>query len=181
MSQVFLSEGHPEAGTFDCREVLGQTFQLFVVHQVRLFRADVRVVQRFVDGQRVCLLPFPVFEIFTPLGDLADIDFRIEVGCKCFVVVAGVAVHNIQVLDFIEMMFGRISRIYTCYTRIEPATEDCCQAGVFETFLVCPLPAVLVFGFVQRFVIGRVEITDAVCQAGIHDVEVLVRQSQVYH
>ena len=95
--------------------------------------------------------------------------------------VSGVAVYDIQILYFIEMMFGRISRIYTRYTRIEPATQDSGQAGIFKTFLVCPLPTVLVFSFVQRFVIGRVEIADTVCQAGIHDVEVLIRQSQVYY
>ena len=60
-------------------------------------------------------------------------------------------------------------------------TQDSGQAGIFEAFLVCPLPAVLVFSFVQRFVIGRVEIADTVCQTGIHDVEVLIGQSQIYY
>ena len=95
--------------------------------------------------------------------------------------VSGVAVYNIQVLYFIEVMFGCISRIYTRYARIESTTQDSGQAGIFESFLVCPLPAVLVFSFVQRFVIGRVEIADTVCQTGIHDVEVLIGQSQIYY
>ena len=163
MSQIFLSESHPEAGTFNCREVFGQAFQLFVVHQVGLSRTDIRIVQRFVYGQRICFFPFSVLEIFSSLGNLADIDFRVEISRKCFVMVSCITVYNIQILYFIEVMFGRISRIYACYARIESTTQDSSQTGIFETFLVCPLPAVLVFSFVQRFVIGRVEIADTVC------------------
>ena len=89
--------------------------------------------------------------------------------------VAGVAVDDIQILDFIEMMFRCISCIYSCYTRIESASQDSRQTRFFETVFIGPLPAIFIFCLVQRFVVGSVEIADTVNQAGIHDGEVLIR------
>lgn len=49
--------------------------------------------------------------------------------------VAGVAVYDVQILDFVEVMLGGISGVYACYARVESATQDGGQAGVFKAFL----------------------------------------------
>ena len=175
MSQIFLSERHPETGAFDGREVLCQTFQFFVIHQIRFARTYIRIVQRLVYRQRICIFPFSVFEIFTTLGNFADVDFRIEVRSECFVMIACVAVDDVQIPDFVEMMFRCISCIYPCYARIESASQNRCQPRFFKTVFIGPLPAIFIFRFVQRFVVGGVEVADTVSQTGVHDGEVLIR------
>ena len=100
--------------------------------------------------------PLSVFIITSVLGDFTDIDFRVKVRSECLVMVAGVAVDDIQILDFIEMMFRCISCIYSRYTRIESASQDSRQTRFFETVFIGPLPAVLIFGFIKRFVVGRI-------------------------
>ena len=93
--QVLLAEGHPETGALDRRVVLRQALQLLVIHQVGLSRTHVRVVQRLVHSQRIRLLPLAILPVFTTLGDLADIDLRIEVRGESLVVITGVAIHDV--------------------------------------------------------------------------------------
>ena len=42
-------------------------------------------------------MPCSVFEIFASLGDLADVDLRIEVGGESLVMIAGIAVYDVEV------------------------------------------------------------------------------------
>ena len=181
MRQIFLTEGHPETGTLDRREILGQAFQLLMIHQIGFARTHIRVVQRLMDTQRIGFLPFAIFVILTTLGNFTNIDFRIEIGRKSLVMVTGIAIDNIQILDLIEMMFGCISCINTRYSRIKSTTQDGRQASLFETLFVGPLPAILVFSLIQRLIIGRIQIADTIFQTRIHDMQVLIRQCQVHH
>ena len=76
-------------------------------------------------------------------------------------------------------MFCRVSGKHACHARVESAPENGCDAGFFETVLVGPLPAVLVFCFVVRFIVGGVHIADAAFQTCVHDGKVLVGQCQI--
>ncbi len=97
MSEIFLSESHPETCATDCREIDHEALKLLMIEKIRLAFADVGIVERAVHLQIFCLHPFAIFPIFTLLGDLADIDFRIEVCCERFSVVSGVAVNNVEI------------------------------------------------------------------------------------
>ena len=94
VGQVLLSECHPETCTFDCGEIFHQRLQFFVIKKVRIARTDIGVGECFVDFQRFGGYPFAVFVITSVLGNF-DVDFRIEVGCKCFVMISCIAVHNV--------------------------------------------------------------------------------------
>ena len=121
VGEVFLAECHPEARALYGREVFNQTLQFLVVHQVAFARSDVRIGERLVDFQRTSLNPFAVLPEAAFLGDFPDVDFRVEVCGESLVVVAGVAVDNVEVLNFVEMVFGGISRVNTTDTRVETA------------------------------------------------------------
>ena len=91
-----------------------------------------------------------------------------------------IAVHNVQVLDFVKMMLGCIGGIYAAYTRVETTAEDGCQSGIFKALFVCPLPAVFEVSYVFRFVIGCIQIIYPAFQTGFHDSKVLIGESYVY-
>ena len=94
-------------------------------------------------------------------------------------VIACIAIYDVQILDFIEVMLGGIGRIYTAHARVEAATENGGQAGFLEALLVGPLPAVFEVGHVLGLVVGRVQIVDTRFQTGFHDSQVLIGQGNV--
>ncbi len=179
IGEVLLAEGHPEASLLDGGVVLHQALQLLVVHQVALARADVGVGERPVDSQRIGLDPFAVLVPESLLGDLADVDLWVEVGGESLVVVAGVAVHDVEGLDLVEVVLGGVCREDAGHTRVETATEDGAEACLLELVLVSPLPRVLEVSLVLRLVVGGVHVVASACQASVHDGEVLVRQGEV--
>ena len=95
--------------------------------------------------------------------------------------IAGVTIHNIEIMNFIEIMLGGISCIYARYTRVEPATEDSRKTGFLETVFVSPLPTILEMGFVFGFVIGGIEIIDTSTQTSLHNRQILIRQSKIHN
>ena len=112
MGQVFLPEGHPEACTADRGEVLHQRLQLLVVEEVGLTYPDIGVGQRLVDLLRLGLYPLAVFVVLPLLGDLTDVDLRVEVGGEGLVVVTAIAVYDVEVVDLVEVVLRSISREY---------------------------------------------------------------------
>ena len=158
MSQIFLSESHPETRTFQCRIIFYQRLQFFMVNHIRFFRTYIRVIQRFMNFMRLCINPFAVFIIFSLLRNLPNINFRIKVCRKSFTMISGIAIDNIQIVHFFKIMLCGISRIYTRYTRIKTATQNSCQSRLFETFLICPLPLIFKFSFIKRLIICRIQI-----------------------
>ena len=78
------------------------------------------------------------------------------------------------------MVFRRVGGIDARDARVEPASEDRRETRPLEALLIGPLPAVLVFGLVERLVVGRVEVADAIFQARVHDVQVLIGESEVH-
>ena len=93
--------------------------------------------------------------------------------------VTGVAVDDVEIVHLLEVVLGGISRIDAAHTRVETATQDGGEAGLLETLAVGPLPLVFILGLVERLIVGRVEVVDPTVQTGIHDGEVLIRQSHV--
>ena len=134
-----------------------------------------------MNFQRTGSYPFPVFIITSVLCNLADIDFRIEVCCKCLVVISGITIYNIQILNFVEIMFSCISCINTAYSRIESTTKNGCQPCFFETFVICPLPTVFEMSFIFRLVIGSIQIVYSCFQARFHNSQVLIGEGDVNH
>ena len=134
-----------------------------------------------MDFQRAGSYPLAVFIITSVLGNFADIDFRIEVGCKCFVVIAGITVYDVQILDFVEIMLGGVGGIDTAHSRIESTAEDSCQTSFFETFMISPLPTVFKMSFIFGFVVGSVQIVNSGFQTCFHNGQVLIREGNVNH
>ncbi len=66
---------------------------------------------------RLCCYPLAIFPVFSLLCDLPDIYFRIEVGGKRLAMITGIAVDNIEILQFIKMMFRGICGENGSYTR----------------------------------------------------------------
>ncbi len=96
--------------------------------------------------------------------------------------IAAVAIENIDVVDFVKMMFERICGKYSRHAGIEAASQKCADSRFFEFFAVCPLPFVFEFCRVFRFIVCRIHIVYLCFQTGIHDFKILVGQSKIqYH
>ena len=112
-------------------------------------------------------------------GDLADVDFRVEIGGKRLAVVATVDVDDVERVDFIEMVFQRPSGENVGHAGVETGAEERGESGFLEFFLILPLPRILEFCDIQRLVVGGVHVVAARQQAGFHQIEVLVGEGDV--
>ena len=111
-----------------------------MVHEVALATADVWIVQFFVNLQWFGFYPFAVFPVETFLCDLADVDFWVEVCCECVVVVTCIAVNDVEIVYFVEMMLCCIGGICLRNSWVEAAAKDCCETSFFKLVFVGPLP-----------------------------------------
>ena len=125
--------------------------------------------------------PFAVLVVAALLRHLADIDFGVEVRGEGHAMVAGIAVHDIEVVDFVEMMLGGVGSEDGRYARVETAAEDGRQSGSLEAVLIGPLPRILEMRLVLRLVVGRIEVVAAALEAGIHNRQVLIGKRHVDH
>ena len=179
VGEVLLTEGHPEAGAADSGEVLHQAFQLLVVHQIRVAGTDIGIGEVLMDFEGTGGNPFAVLVVAAVLGNLADVDFGVEVGGESLAVVAGVAVDDVEGLHGREPVLGGVGGEDAGDTRVEAAAEDGGQAGLLEALAVGPLPRIFEVSLVLGLIVGGVEVVDAGAQAGVHDGEILIRQGDV--
>ena len=179
--KILLSERHPEACALDRGEVDHQALDFLVVEQVALARSDVGIGQRLMNFERFGLHPLAILPVQALLRDLSDVDLGVEVRGKGLSVVARVAVDDIQVMNFVKVVLGGISREDRRHAGVESAAEDGAKSGLFEAFAISPLPRVFEMGFILRFVVGCVEIVATGLQAGLHNREILVGQGKVHH
>ena len=93
-----------------------------------------------MDRQRVGLNPFAILIPQTFLGDLTDVDFRVEVGSESLVVIAGIAVYDVENLDLVEVMLGSVCSKDARNTRVEAAAKDSAKTSFLKLVLVSPLP-----------------------------------------
>ena len=113
--------------------------------------------------------------------DFADVDLRVEVRRERIAVVAGVAVEDVDVVDLVEMMLERVGGKDARDARVEAGAEERRDAGLLVALAVGRLPLVLELRRVLRLIVGRVDVVRLRREAGIHDVQVLVRQREVQH
>ena len=132
-----------------------------MVEEVGLTYADVGVGQRLMNLLRLGLAPLAILVVLTLLRDLADVDLGVEVGGEGLVVVAAVAVYDIEVMDFVEVVLGCVGREDARDPWVEATAEDSRQASFLEALLIGPLLAVFELSLVQRLIVGRVEVIDA--------------------
>ncbi len=150
-----------------------------MIQQVGITRTDIGISQILVVFQWFGGHPFAFFIITSVLSNFADIDFRIKIGSKRFVMVTGITVHNIQVVHLVKMMFCSVGCINTTYSRVEPTTQYSCQSCVFKTFLISPLPTVFEMSFIFRFIVCCIQIIHSSLQTSFHDGQILIRQSYI--
>ena len=156
IGEILLSEGHPEACLANGGVVLYQAFKLFVVHQVAFARTNIGVGDGLMHGQRFGFEPLSVFVVQALLGYLAYVNLWIEVGCEGLVVVTGVAVDDVEIVNFVEMVLGSVCRVDAAYARIEPTAKNGGEPSLFKALLVGPLPRVFEVRLVFGFVVGGV-------------------------
>ena len=131
--------------------------------------------------QRLRLYPLPVLIVESLLRNLTDIDLRVEVRGESVMMIASIAIDNVEIMDLVEVMLGSIGCIDATDTWVEAATEDSSQTCLLETILIGPLPGIFEMCLVLRLVISRIKVVAATGKTGIHDCQVLIRQSEVNH
>ena len=65
--------------------------------------------------------PLSVLVVTALLGHLADVDLGVEVRGEGHTVVAGIAIDDVEVVDFVEMVLGGIGREDGRNARVETA------------------------------------------------------------
>ena len=109
-----------------------------------------------MNGQGFGFEPLSVFVVQAFLGYLAYVNFGIEVGCEGLVVVTGIAVDDVEIVNFVEMVLGSVCRVDAAYARIEPTAQNGGEPSLFKALLVGPLPRVFEVRLVFGFVVGGV-------------------------
>ncbi len=80
---------------------------------------------------------------------------------KGHAMITGIAVHDIEIVDLVEVVLGGVGREDGRNARIEAAAEDRREARGLETVLIGPLPRIFEVGFVAGLVVGRIEVVAA--------------------
>ena len=112
--------------------------------------------------------------------------------------VAAVAVQNIDGVNLVEIVFFGVGRKDGGDARVEAGAQKGGQAGLFEAFVVGPLPGVVKVGGealffaallvdgapggivrILRLIVGGIDVVDAAGQAGVHDGQILIGQGHV--
>ncbi len=181
MSEIFLTEGHPEAGALDGRIVLDERLKFLVVEEVALTFTDIGISEGLVDLERFGGDLLAILIVTSVLSDLADVDLGIEVGGESFSMITAVAIDDVEILHVREVMLGSIGGEDTRYTRIETTTKDSSETCVLEAFLISPLPGVFEMSHILGLIVGGVEIVDSADQAGIHNGEILIGEGDIDH
>ena len=120
-----------------------------------------------------------MLKVAPPLGDLADIYLWIEVGGKGLSVVASIAVNNIELVNFIKMMLGSPGGEHVGDAGVKARAEQGHNPFFFKAFPVGPLPLILKFCHIRRFIVGCVKIINSPLQTGIHKGQILIRQGHI--
>ena len=198
MGQIALAEGHEEADSFYARDIFCKSLNFFMVKKVHILLAYLIEVIFPFDRHWRNFYPVAVFPVRAGSGYLAEVDFRIEVGCKRISVVAAVAVQNINRVNFIEIVFLCIGCKNAGDARVKAGSEKTGDAGFLETVHIGPLPGVIKVSrkaklfaslFVDRtpcriirvfcFVVCSINVRNLTCKAGIHNGKILIRKSQI--
>ena len=94
---------------------------------------------------------------------------------------AGVGVDDVDGVDAVELVLVQPRGVDVRHPGIEAAAQQRHDAALAEAVLVGPLPFVFELRFVQRLVVGGVQVVHAGGEAGVHDVKILVGQRDIDH
>ncbi len=179
MFDVRVAEGHPKPDPLQTRDVLDEGLELLVVQQVGLTHADLGKVEVHALRHGLDLLPLTALPVLPLLGDLPDVDLRIEVGRECVSVITTIAVEDVDGLDAVQQVVAGVCAEDVGDPGVEPGAHQRHQARLLEPLSVGPLPLVFELRLVPRFVVGGVHVVDAGLEACVHDREILVGQGHV--
>lgn len=179
VGEVALAKRHEEADAANAPQVETQRFELFVVEEIHVFLSHFWEIVASFDLHGFGFDPLAVFPVTAFGGDFADIDFGVEVCGEGVAVVTGVAVEDVEVVYFVEMVFLGVGGEYTGDSGVEATSEDGGETGFLEAFPVGPLPFVFEFGCVEGFVVCGVHIVYAGFETGIHDGEILIGEGEI--
>ena len=161
-------------------DVFHQRFEFLVIHPVDFIGAHaVRAGEGLVERHRRGFDKRAVLEMAALGGDLADVDFRVEIGGEGLAVVAAVHVDDVERVDFVEMVLERPGGEHIGHAGVETGAEQGGEPGFFETLLIGPLPGILELRDVLRLVVRGVHVVAAGGEAGVHEVEILIGQGHV--
>jgi hypothetical protein len=104
---------------------------------------------------------------------------EVEVGRERMTVVTSVAIEDVDCVDLVEELFLGVCAENIGDAGIEAGAQERHDSGGFESLPVGPLPLVFELRFVGRLVVCGVEVVDSGFEAGIHQRQVLVGQSDV--
>ena len=150
--------------------------------QIHIFHSHFREIIFSFDLHWFCLYPVSVFPVRSFCRNFTDIDLRIEVCCKRISMISAIAVQNINIVDLIKIMFQSICREYPCHSRIKSTSQQRCNSCFFVFFTVCPLPFVLKFCSIFRFIICSIYIINSCGKTCIHNCKILIWKRQIqYH
>jgi inorganic pyrophosphatase len=158
----------------DGGEVDDKALNLLVMQEIALAGTDIGIVQGLVNLHRFGLDVLSVLVVKSLLGNFTNVDFGIEVGGECLVMVSGIAVHNVQIVDFIEVVLCDISGKHTGHTGVETASQNGAKASLLEAFTVGPLPAVFEMSLILRLIVGGIQIDATGLQTSFHNGEILI-------
>ena len=151
------------------------------MQKIHIFHTNfIKVVFTFYL-HRLSLYPFAVFYITALCGDFTDIDLRVEICSEWITVVAVVAVENVYIVYFIEVMLLCICRIYACNAGVKSTAEYCCDTSLFKTLSVCPLPFIFKFSGIFRFIICCIKIVRFGFKTSVHYSKILIGESDIYY
>src|SRR5690606_7333993 len=94
-----------------------------MIDQVRISGTNPRIIQFFHKLMGFRFYPLPVFPVLTFLGDFPDVYLGVEIGGKGVAVSSCVAIDDIEILDFVEIVFSRVCRENRSDTRVKSASE----------------------------------------------------------
>ena len=112
-------------------------------------------------------------------GDLADVDFRVEIGGEGLAVVAAVDVDDVERVDLVEVVLERPGGEHVGHAGVETRAEQRGEPGFFKALLIRPLPGILELRDVLRLVVRGVHVVATRGQAGVHEVQILIGQGHV--
>ena len=111
-----------------------------VMHQIALSGANVRICQRLMHLERFGFNPLTILVVESFLCYLANVNLWVEVCGESFMMITGIAVHDVEMSDFVEVMLCCVGCIDARHSWVEAASEDCRESSLFESVFVGPLP-----------------------------------------
>ena len=95
--------------------------------------------------------------------------------------VTAVAVQNVDIIDFVEVVLLGISTKYASYAGVKAAAQQSRDASLFETFPISPLPLVLKLCRIFRLIVRSVHIIRFGGKTSVHNGQILIGKCHIDH